>query len=141
MLVISATLTIALFTGAALYITLVEHPARLTCSTATALEEWRPSYRRATVMQAILAGAGTLLCIAAWMSGDGGAWLAAGLLLGAAIAFTLTVLWPTNKRLEDPALDPSGEEARRLLERWGRLHAVRSALGLAALLLALLSRP
>jgi hypothetical protein len=44
-----------LFSGAALYINLVEHPARMSCGVAVALTEFRPSYKRATVMQASLA--------------------------------------------------------------------------------------
>lgn len=45
----------ALFTGAAVYITLVEHPVRMNCSTEVAIAQWRPSYHRATRMQASLA--------------------------------------------------------------------------------------
>src|SRR5918995_4170029 len=56
-----AMLATALFTGAAVYISLVEHPARLLCPTAHAMEQWRPSYKRATVMQASLAVVGSLL--------------------------------------------------------------------------------
>jgi hypothetical protein len=44
-----------LFTGAAIYITAVEHPARLSCGTEIAAAEWAPSYKRATVMQVPLA--------------------------------------------------------------------------------------
>ena len=61
-----ATLATALFTGAAVYISLVEHPARLQCPTARAVEQWRPSYKRATVMQASLGVVGVLMAIAAW---------------------------------------------------------------------------
>ena len=50
------------------------------------------------------------------------------LLLGAVVPFTLVVIFPTNTRLLDPALDPRGTEASQLLRQWGRLHAVRSAL-------------
>ena len=128
-----ALLATALFSGAAVYITLVEHPARLGCATEVALTQWRPSYRRATVMQASLAVIGTLLALAAWLGGAGVAWLVAGLLLGAVVPFTLVVIAPTNHRLEDRGLDASGELTRELLRRWGRLHAVRSALSLAAL--------
>jgi hypothetical protein len=46
-------------------------------------------------------------------------WLLAGLLLGAVVPFTLIVMWPTNKRLEDPGLDTTSELARSLLVRWG----------------------
>ena len=42
-----ALLCTGLFAGAAVYITLVEHPARLECGPAVALAEFRPSYRRA----------------------------------------------------------------------------------------------
>src|SRR2546425_12839943 len=85
--------------------------------------------------QASLAIVGTLLSIAAWVGGAGITWLGAGLLLGAVVPFTLVVIAPTNKRLEDRDLDLSGEVARHLLRRWGHLHAVRSCLSLIALLL------
>jgi uncharacterized membrane protein len=101
------------------------------------VEEWRPSYKRATVMQASLAVAGSLLAIAAWLVGAGLIWLLAGLVLGSVVPFTLIVMWPTNKQLEDPDLDTTSELARSLLVRWGHLHAVRSALSLVALILML----
>jgi Domain of unknown function (DUF1772) len=135
-----ATLATALFAGAALYISLVEHPARLQCPTAHAVEQWRPSYQRATVMQASLAVAGSLLAIATWLTGAGLVWLLAGLVLGSVVPFTLLVMWPTNKRLEDPGLDTASKLARPLLVRWGRLHAVRSGLSLLALILMLFAR-
>ena len=55
-----ATLSAGLFAGAALYITLVEHPARMQCGTGLAVTEFGPSYKRATVMQAPLAAVGFL---------------------------------------------------------------------------------
>jgi len=79
-------------------------------------------------MQASLAVAGTLLSIAAWLDGAGVVWLVAGLLLGSVVPFTLIVIAPTNKRLEDRDLDTSSDLARHLLKRWGHLHAVRSGL-------------
>jgi hypothetical protein len=39
-----------LFTGAAAYITFVEQPARVSVGTAAAIDEFRPSYRRGSVM-------------------------------------------------------------------------------------------
>jgi len=61
---------------------LVEHPARLRCSNEIALAQWRPSYQRATVMQASLATASSLLGISAWLNQAGRLWLVAGLPLG-----------------------------------------------------------
>src|SRR5215468_12043016 len=132
-----ATLATALFTGAAVYVSLVEHPARLRLSNEVALAQWRPSYQRGTVMQASLAIAGLLLGICAWLNQAGRIWLVAGILLGSVVPFTLLVIFPTNKRLEDPALDASSGTARSLLVRWGHLHAVRTLLSLASLLLML----
>jgi uncharacterized membrane protein len=129
-----ATLSAGLFAGAAVYINAVEHPARMSCGTALALTEWRPSYQRATLMQAPLAIVGLLAAIGAWATGARGAsmWLAGGLLLGAVVPFTLIVTLPTNKQLLDPAMDRDLDRAHLLLQRWNRLHAVRTALGLGA---------
>ena len=54
------------------------------------------------------------------------------------------VIFPTNKQLESDELDLSSNQAENLLYLWGRLHAVRSGLGLLAfviLLIALTRRP
>lgn len=130
-----ARLCAGLFAGAALYITFVEHPARLECGTLLAATEFGPSYRRATVMQASLAVLGCVAALVAWMQDNNGLALIAGGLLGAIVLFTLGVIRPTNRLLLDPQLNRSSVEAQRLLERWGRLHAVRSAFGAIAFLL------
>jgi hypothetical protein len=52
MLELLATLAAGLFSGASIYINLVEHPARMQCGTVLAVAQWGPSYKRATVMQA-----------------------------------------------------------------------------------------
>ena len=64
------------FAGAAIYINLVEHPARMEGGPAIALTEWGPSYRRATLMQAPLALVGAAAALAAWGAGAGRGWLA-----------------------------------------------------------------
>ena len=127
----------ALFTGAAVYINLVEHPARMQCGVELAATEFAPSYRRATVMQATCAAIGLLASIAAWVADAAFWWLVARVLLGSVIPFTLIVMLPTNKRLLNPELDRRSVEAERLLKRWGALHAVRSILSGLALLLFL----
>jgi hypothetical protein len=132
-----AVLSCALFTGASVYINLVEHPARMQCGVEIAVTEFAPSYRRATVMQATCAVVGLLSSLAAWLAGASLWWVIGGLLLGLVIPFTLIVILPTNKRLLSPALDRGSAEAERLLARWGRLHAMRSVLSGLALLLFL----
>lgn len=132
-----AVLACNLFTGAAVYISLVEHPARMECGLEIAATEFAPSYRRATAMQATLAALGLLCSIAAWLAGAAFWWLTAGALLGSVIPFTLTVILPTNKKLLNTALNRRSPETGRLLARWGALHAVRSILSGLALLLFL----
>src|SRR3989441_13101218 len=104
MLSLVATVCAGLFSGAAIYVSLVEHPARLSCGTELAVKEFGPSYRRGTVMQASLALAGCALGVAAWARSGHRAVLIAGVLLGAGVPFTLVVILPTNKKLLDPAL-------------------------------------
>jgi len=53
-----ALLATGLATGAALYITLVEHPTRSYLPSAVALQQWKPSYSRAAVMQGVLITSG-----------------------------------------------------------------------------------
>jgi hypothetical protein len=63
-----------LFAGAAVYVALVEHPARLECGTPLALAEFRPSYRRASVLQAALAAIGCLAAVGGGALGRGARW-------------------------------------------------------------------
>jgi len=123
-----AVLCAAVFAGAAIYINLVEHPARMSLDTRAAAEQWAPSYRRATLMQAPLAVLGFLAGCAAWFLGGGTAWLVAALLIGVVVPFTLIVIKPTNDKLLASGRDLASADTRALLERWGRLHAVRSLL-------------
>ena len=132
-----ALLSCSLFTGAAVYISLVEHPARMECGVEIALAEFSPSYRRATIMQATSAAIGLISSFAAWLAGATFWWLVGGIVLGAVIPLTLIVIMPTNKQLLSPTLDRRSAQAERLLALWGALHAVRSILSAQALLLYL----
>lgn len=129
---IIAIICTGLFAGAAIYISLVEHPARLSCGTALAVREFGPSYRRAAIMQASLAVVGFVGATAAYVQLHHGALLVGGLLLGAVVPFTLIGIQPTTRRLLAPDLAPDSAEAAVLLSRWGALHAVRSVLGTLA---------
>ena len=126
----AATLTGALFAGAALYISVAEHPARMGLETRAAALQWAPSYMRATWLQAPLAVVSLVCGAAAWLLGAGSGWLVAALLVGAVVPFTFAVIMPTNNRLLAPGRDLDSSETRALLVRWGRLHSVRTALSL-----------
>jgi hypothetical protein len=130
-----AVLACGLFAGAAIYVSLVEHPARMKCGVEIAAAEFPPSYRRGTIMQVTLAAVCLLSSVAAWLAGATFWWVVAGVLQVSVIPFTLIVILPTNKQLLNPALDRRSAQTERLLARWGVLHAVRSLVSGLALLL------
>lgn len=132
-----ATFASGIFFGAALYISLVEQPARVSCGVPLAVTEWRPSYKRATWMQVPLALIGSVSGLTVWWFQGSAVWLVGGLSLLLVIPFTLIVILPTNKRLESQELDIHSEEAGLLMRRWGWLHAIRTILGGTAFLLFL----
>jgi hypothetical protein len=124
-----------IFSGAALYITLVEHPARMDCGAQLAATQFGPSYRRAAIMQALLDVVGSLLAALVWVRGGSAPWLAGAALFVSIVPYTLLVILPTNKLLLDASLDRSSNRARALLVRWSYLHAVRTVVGLVAFVL------
>ncbi len=127
-----AVLATVVFAGAAIYINLVEHPARMGCATEIAATVWAPSYKRATVMQALLALIGFLSGLVAWLLGAGLMWLIAALFIFAVVPVTLIIIFPTNRKLLAPGRDLGSSETRELLVKWGQLHAIRSVLSLVA---------
>ena len=134
-LAIAALVFATLFTGAASYISLVEHPARLGLADGPLLAQWQPSYKRALPIQSGLAIAGG---VAGLIVGYGSAdwrWVAGSMVLLANWPFTLVVIMPVNKQLMAKPVSEAGAESRAMLVRWGKLHDVRSALGAAATLL------
>jgi|SRR5581483_1015692 len=132
-----ATLCAGLFAGAALYINVAEHPARMGLETSIAATQWAPSYKRAARMQAPLAVVGFIAGGTAWLIGAGVGWLVAAVFIGAVVPFTFVVIMPTNHELLAPGRDLGSSETRMLLERWGELHAVRTALSLVATVLCI----
>src|SRR5260370_35304251 len=94
-----ATLCCTLFSGAAIYINLVEHPARMGCGTRIAATVWAPSYQRATLMQASLAMASLLTGVAAWVLGGGLMWFLGAVLIGLVVPFTFLAIIPPNSNL------------------------------------------
>ena len=101
-----AVVTGSLFAGAALYINIAEHPARMLLETRNAALQWAQSYKRATWLQAPLAVISFLAGAAVWFTGSGGLWLMAAVLIGAVVPFTLIGIMPTNHRLLSSSLDP-----------------------------------
>ena len=125
-----ALIAAALFSGAALYISVAEHPARMKLGGPGAVDQWRHSYRAATPLQFGLALIGAILGLWSWWKTGADGLLVGGLLLVAAILFTLVTIMPVNHRLA--AADSATADGNVLLRRWGQLHWVRTLLGLTA---------
>lgn len=132
MIALFAFLCAALFSGAALYVLLVEHPARGVLAPPQQLAQWKPAYQRGTLMQAPLAAASGLAGVLVWWRWGDLLCLAGGGLMLAAIAFTLIVMFPLNNELKAISPQTATTETAAKLSRWAGLHAVRTVIGLAA---------
>jgi hypothetical protein len=132
---IAALVFATLFAGAALYISLVEHPARLGLADGPLLAQWQPSYKRALPIQSGLAVAGGAAGLVVGSLSADWRWFSGSILLLANWPFTLFVIMPVNKRLMAMRVSEASTESRALLVQWGKLHNVRSALGAVTALL------
>lgn len=133
-----STLFAGLFAGAAIYINLVEHPARLECGPDLAVPAFGSSYRRGAVFMGLLLVCGLSSAIAAWLARAGIGWLIGAGLLLMLFPYTIILVLPINKKLLDTSAAKSSDVTVQLLARWGRLHMVRSLLGLTSFLLFVL---
>jgi hypothetical protein len=127
-----ALIAAALFTGAAFYVNIAEQPARLGLDDQSLLSEWKRSYKRGFAMQAPLAIAGCLFGLIAWWQTK-----ELGFLIGASAMianwpWTLLGIMPTNNALMATKVAAAGPQSRALVVKWGTLHAVRTVLGIVA---------
>jgi hypothetical protein len=127
-----ALVVAAMFTGAAFYINFAEQPARLGLDDRALLAEWQPSYKAGFTMQASLAVVGFVFGLLEWLVSGELPWLVGGLVLLANWPFTMFYIMPTNNILMATPPEAAGPQTRALIEHWGWLHAVRTALGATA---------
>jgi hypothetical protein len=122
----------ALFSGAAFYVSFVELPARSVLDDRAQFAAWTASNVRRTAMQASLGMLGFVLGGLAWHATADLRWVVGGLILLAILPFKLLIIMPTDKVLMVMSPSEAGPASRTLLDRWGRLHAVRTALGVTS---------
>jgi hypothetical protein len=129
-----ALVTAATFAGAAIYVNVAEQPARLTLDDSALLRQWKRSYDRAAIMQGSLALISAIFGVVAFWQATNGAWLVGALIIFANWPYTLLAIRPTNNTLHSVDDERADQSTRKLIERWGLLHAVRSVLGVVATL-------
>jgi hypothetical protein len=132
-----ALIAAAAFAGAAIYVNVAEQPARLVLDDRAMLAQWKRSYDNASVMQAGLALVACALGVVAFFLSHDWRWLLGALLILAPWPWTIFVIMPVNRRLKATAFDEAQSDTRASVEHWGRLHAGRSAFGIAATLVYL----
>ncbi|AQS38947.1 protein of unknown function (DUF1772) [Shewanella psychrophila] len=125
------------FYGAALYISLAQHPAALEAGVSVGGRFFPPMYKRAAPLQIALALFGFIAGVLAWLNGMGVLWLVGSLMLISVVPITLILIKPINDILLAPENDPESENTQNLLSRWGPKHWLRTIVSGGAFLVYL----
>jgi hypothetical protein len=120
------------FVGAALYVNVVEQPARLRLDARAMVREWKPSDRRGFMLLSILALIAAILACLEYTRGSDVRWLIGGTVILASWPYAYFVVVPVNVWLY--AIRPEGAAwiVRDLMRDWGLLEWGHTAIGLAA---------
>jgi hypothetical protein len=132
-----ALISATAFASASAYINGVEQPARIELEAHALLTEWRISYTRGTVMQVSLAVISVALGSVSFATNHDWRWLCGTLVLLALLPWTFLCVMPTNRRLMSMSALEDRERVRGEVRKWGRAHAVRTAIGVTATLIFL----
>jgi len=121
----------AAFTGAALYINLVEQPARMALDDSALLSEWRPSDHRGVALLAALALVAALCGFAMFFETHDVIWAIGSVFIMLSWPYTFFAIVPMNNRILALA---AGEQAsaRALVQTWGLLQYGLTAIGVVA---------
>ena len=114
------------FFGAAVYISIAQHPASMKAGVPVAARFFPPMYGLAAPMQIVSALVGSLAGLIQWLLADNVLWAIGAAFLIAVIPFTLVVLKPINDQLLDTKTERTESEIEDLLNRWAPRHWVRS---------------
>ena len=114
------------FFGAAVYISLAQHPAALEAGVAVGGKFFPPMYKRAAPMQVTLALASFISGVIIWYQSMQILWLIGALLLFSVVPITLIIIKPVNDILLDPNNVTDSRETENLLKRWGPKHRLRT---------------
>jgi len=120
------------FFGAALYINLVEQPARLALDARSMVREWVPSNRRGFVLLSSLAIISAILAYGDFAQTGDVRWTIGGTVILVSWLYAYFVIVPVNIWL--CAIPPGGRRSteRDLMREWGLVEWGETAIGFAA---------
>ena len=121
----------AAFFGAALYVNLVEQPARLALDDEAILHEWTPSDRRGVALILGLSLLSAALGLVAYFASQDVRWAIGALIVILVWPYTFFAMAPLNNQILTLASRDIGA-ARALVRQWGLLEYGQTAIGLAA---------
>ncbi len=120
------------FVGAALYINLVEQPARLALDANAILREWAPSSRRGSILMSILAIISALSGYAHDLGTGDVRWLIGGTIMLASLAASYFGMTPLNILLYVTRREAPASAIRDLVREWGLLEWGQTIIGVGA---------
>jgi len=121
----------AAFSGAALYVNVVEQPSRLALDDKAMLSEWGPSDQRGVALMAGLSLLSAALGLLAYFASQDVRWAIGALIVILAWPYTFFAMAPLNNQILTLAPRDIGA-ARALVRQWGLLEYGQTAIGLAA---------
>lgn len=114
-----------IYTGLALYITLGEHPARLSLDNQGILKVWKISYCRGHIIGASMASLTGIFGITAFFLTHNWLYLIGAAFILANWPYTYIFIMPTNNKLMATTPETANDETRALIQKWTNRHAVR----------------
>ena len=120
------------FVGAALYVNVVEQPARLALDARSSIREWAPSNRRGFIMLAVLAIVSAFSGYAEYIRTGDVRWLIGATIILASLPYAYFVMTPVNILLYGARRNGPATAIRDLMRDWGLLEWGQMAIGLGA---------
>lgn len=130
-----ALITASIFSGAAIYINFVEQPARFNLENSALLAAWKPAYRKGFTLQSALAFISGMLGIIGYLQSHNYLWLMGAGIILLNWPYTFIFIRPIVQKLLKTDIHLANQVTRNMITQWGTLHAVRSALGILAVMI------
>jgi Domain of unknown function (DUF1772) len=122
-----ALMLAAAYSGAAIYISAVEHPARLRLDDNALLTQWKQAYKSGFWVQAPLCVAAGFCAFVAFFVDWDWKWFFGAALILANVLATLYLIAPLCKTLIDAEAGTAAPDIRIHITRWAWAHGVQAA--------------